>query len=88
MSAFPAYWITAGDKEFWSPLERGESRLSRAILNISAECLKAASAEKLEFAAQQHELAKDELECASVVLAKIGDGFEVRRQPAQQPKDF
>ena len=53
-------------------------------VNISAECLKAASAEKLEFAAQQHELAKDELECASVVLAKIGDGFEVRRQPAQQ----
>jgi hypothetical protein len=36
-----------------------------------------------EFAAQQHELAEDGLECASIILAKIGDGFEVRRKPAQ-----
>lgn len=36
-------------------------------------------AEELEFAAQQHELPKDGLERVSVILAKIGDGFEVRR---------
>jgi hypothetical protein len=50
-----------------------------SVLNAS----KRPSVEKLEFAAQQHEPAKDGLECASVIIAKIGDGFEVRRQPAQ-----
>jgi hypothetical protein len=44
-------------------------------------------AEEIEFATQQHELAEDGLECASIILAKIGDGFEVRRQPPRQPKD-
>jgi hypothetical protein len=34
-------------------------------------------------------LSKDGLECVSVILAKIGDGFEVRRQPSiNAPKYF
>ena len=41
--------------------------------------------EQVELAAQEHEGAEDRLERGTVVAAEVGDGLEVRPQPAQQP---
>jgi hypothetical protein len=45
-------------------------------------------AEQVQFAAQQRELPAHGLERLQIVLAEIGDGFEVRRQFAQEPDQF
>ncbi|SKY84766.1 Uncharacterised protein [Mycobacteroides abscessus subsp. massiliense] len=41
--------------------------------------------EQLQPPAQQHELPAGRLDCRSVVAAEVGDGLEVRHQPAGQP---
>jgi len=46
------------------------------------------AAEEFQFAAQERELPADRGERLEVVLAEVGDGFEVGRQLAQQPEDF
>jgi hypothetical protein len=40
-------------------------------------------AEQLEFAAEQIELLEHPFEAGAVVLAEVGDGFEIRPQAAQ-----
>src|SRR5208282_6659449 len=44
--------------------------------------------EKLQPAAEDDELRADRPDRGAIVFAEIGDGFEIRHQPARQPYQF
>jgi hypothetical protein len=46
------------------------------------------AAKQIQLPAQAGEFARDGLEGGGVVLAEVGNGFEVGLQLAQQPEDF
>ncbi|MOA00449.1 hypothetical protein D3C78_1198110 [compost metagenome] len=80
--------IDAGLNLRHSPLKLGAGEVAVAIvdrLELAAVDGHQRFGEQTKLLAQHHELPTDAADCLAVILAEVGDGFEVRHQAPGQP---